>query len=82
MPPSVSTSTKEAIMNWDAVKGRWNEIKGEVHGKWAKLTDDDLMLVSSKFEALIGRLQQRYGYSRERAEQEVDSFIKSIPTTH
>ena len=67
-------------MNWDTMKGKWNELKADVHSKWAKLTDDDMKLVGSKVEALVGRLQQRYGYTRDQAEKEVDSFIKGIPT--
>lgn len=67
-------------MNWDTIKGKWNEIEGQIKQKWAKLTDDDLKLVKGKFEELSGRLQQRYGLKREHAESQVDEFIKGIPT--
>jgi hypothetical protein len=30
-------------MNEDRLKGKWNQIKGELKKKWGKLTDDDLM---------------------------------------
>lgn len=40
----------------------------------AKLTDDDLEYIAGKKDQLIGRLQERYGYSREEAEREVDSW--------
>ncbi len=67
-------------MNWDTVKGKWNELKADVSSKWAKLTDDDLALVESKFDALVGRLQQRYGYTVDQAEKEIDAFVKSVKT--
>jgi uncharacterized protein YjbJ (UPF0337 family) len=29
-------------MNWDTIRGNWNQAKGELKVKWGKLTDDDL----------------------------------------
>jgi uncharacterized protein YjbJ (UPF0337 family) len=62
-------------MNEDILKGRWKEIKGEVKQTWGKLTDDDLVEVEGKEEQLLGLLQQKYGYAREKAEEEYKEFI-------
>ena len=35
-----------------------------------KLTDDDLERVGGKFDQLIGAIQEKYGYTRERVEKE------------
>ena len=53
-------------MNEDILKGKWKEIKGEVKQKWGKLTDDDLAQVEGKEEQLVGLLQKRYGYAKEK----------------
>ncbi|MEO6575634.1 MAG: CsbD family protein [Polyangiaceae bacterium] len=65
-------------MNWDALKGDWTQLKGKAKQKWAKLTDDDLKLVEGKAEELIGRLQHHYGYKRDQAEREVDTWMESV----
>jgi uncharacterized protein YjbJ (UPF0337 family) len=62
-------------MNEDILKGRWKEIKGEIKQTWGKLTDDDLVEVEGKEEQLLGLLQQKYGYAREKAEEEFKEFI-------
>jgi uncharacterized protein YjbJ (UPF0337 family) len=62
-------------MNEDILKGKWKEIKGGIKGKWGKLTDDDLARVEGKEEQLLGLLQKRYGYAKEKAEQEYKEFI-------
>jgi len=62
-------------MNEDVLKGKWNEIKGRVKQKWGKLTDDDLTAVEGKKEKLLGLLQQKYGYAKDKAEQEYKDFI-------
>jgi uncharacterized protein YjbJ (UPF0337 family) len=62
-------------MNEDILKGKWNEIKGRVKEKWGKLTDDDLTAVEGKKEKLLGLLRQKYGYAKDKAEQEYKDFI-------
>ena len=62
-------------MNEDILKGKWKEIKGEVKQKWGKLTDDDLAQVEGKEEQLLGLLQKRYGYAKEKTNQEFKEFI-------
>lgn len=63
-------------MNEDILKGKWKEIRGAVKQKWGKLTDDDLTQVKGAKDKLLGLLQKRYGYAREKAEQEYKKFIR------
>lgn len=62
-------------MNADVLRGKWKEIKGEIREKWGKLTDDDLTQVEGKEEQLLGLLQKRYGYTREKAQDEYEKFM-------
>jgi len=65
-------------MNWDQIEGRWNELKGRLRSKWAKLTDDDMEMIGGKKDMLVGRLQQRYGMQKDEAEREVDRWLGGI----
>ena len=62
-------------MNTDVFKGKWHQLRGAVKSQWGKLTDDDVDRIGGDAEQLIGRVQERYGYARERAMQEVDAFF-------
>jgi uncharacterized protein YjbJ (UPF0337 family) len=64
------------LMNWDQIQGNWAKAKGKVREQWGKLTDDDLTLINGKREELAGRLQERYGMEKERAEREIDNWMK------
>jgi uncharacterized protein YjbJ (UPF0337 family) len=64
-------------MNWDRVEGNWKQLKGKVIEQWGKLTDDDLDVISGKREQLAGRIQERYGVSRDEAEKQVDQWKSS-----
>ena len=63
----------------DVLKGKWHQIRGEVKSKWGQLTDDDLERISGDAEKLVGQVQERYGYARDRARREVDDFLKRHP---
>jgi len=65
-------------MNWDTIKGNWKQVVGKIKEKWGKLTDDDLTLAEGKKDQLVGAIQNRYGYEKERAEREVDEFTRSM----
>lgn len=65
-------------MNWDVLEGKWKQIKGQVRSKFAKLTDDDTDLIGGKKDKLVGKLQERYGWKKDQAEREADSWIDSI----
>ncbi len=65
-------------MNWDQIKGNWKQMTGKVKEKWGKLTDDELTVIAGQRDQLIGVLQERYGYEKERAEEEVDDFTQGL----
>ena len=56
-------------MNWDQMEGKWKQMKGAVKQKWGKLTDDDLDVIAGKQDQLLGKIQERYGITREAAEK-------------
>jgi uncharacterized protein YjbJ (UPF0337 family) len=47
-------------------------MRGDLRSWWGKLTDDDLEKIAGKKDRLLGMLQEKYGYSREAAQQEID----------
>ncbi|MCO2305209.1 CsbD family protein [Pseudomonas aeruginosa] len=61
-------------MNSDVIKGKWKQLTGKIKERWGDLTDDDLQAADGHAEYLVGKLQERYGWSKERAEQEVRGF--------
>ena len=59
-------------MNWDEVKGKWGQLKGSAKKRWADLTDDDLLAVEGERDKLVGKIQERYGTTKEEAERQID----------
>ena len=65
-------------MNEDVLNGQWKQAKGHVRDWWGKVTDDDVDRINGKGEQLVGVLQERYGWTRERAKQEMDTRLASL----
>jgi uncharacterized protein YjbJ (UPF0337 family) len=76
---TVSLKNKRSkTMNWDRVEGNWEQFKGNVQQKWGKLTADDLDVIEGKRTVLSGKLQARYGYAKDEAEKNIDSWLNSV----
>jgi len=65
-------------MNEDVLKGKWHEMRGAVKSRWGKITDDDLTVISGQTEKLLGVLQTRYGYAKDKAETEYKEFLSTF----
>ncbi|MGI5308629.1 CsbD family protein [Rheinheimera sp. WS51] len=61
-------------MNSDIAEGKWKQMTGSIKEKWGKLTDDDLQQVDGRIDKFCGKMQERYGMSREQAEQEFNKM--------
>jgi len=62
-------------MNNDVFEGKWKQIRGEAKAWWGKLTDDDLDRAAGKLDVLTGIIQEKYGYTRERAADEIEKRV-------
>jgi uncharacterized protein YjbJ (UPF0337 family) len=68
-------------MNEDILKGQWKQIRGQVRQWWGMLTDDDLDKINGKREQLIGKLQEKYGYTKEQASRQIDERLTEFQRT-
>ena len=63
-------------MNSDVFEGRWRQMRGDLRSWWGRLSDNDFEKIAGRKDRLIGMLQEKYGYTREAAQQEVDRRFK------
>src|SRR5499427_3775136 len=63
-------------INQDILAGKWKQMRGDLRTWWGKLSDDDFERVGGQKDKLIGLIQERYGYAREQAEQEVERRLQ------
>lgn len=61
-------------MNHDIIQGKWKQLTGRIKSQWGKLTDEDLDVADGHRDYLIGKLQERYGLSKDSAENQLKQF--------
>jgi uncharacterized protein YjbJ (UPF0337 family) len=64
-------------MNTDQMKGNWKQFVGKAKEKRGKLTNDDWQVVEGKRDQLVGKVQERYGITREEAERQLGEFERT-----
>jgi uncharacterized protein YjbJ (UPF0337 family) len=63
-------------MNKDILEGKWKELRKSAKAWWGQLDESDLDQIQGRHERLIGKLQERYGYTSQEAVSEIQKFIK------
>jgi len=58
-------------MDEQIFRGKWELFRKKVKEWWDALTEQELDSIEGHWDRLITLLMDRYGYSRERAEEEV-----------
>jgi uncharacterized protein YjbJ (UPF0337 family) len=66
------------LVNQDVLAGKWKQARGKIRQWWGKVTDDDLERISGRLDQLVGVVQERYGYTREQAEKDVETFMGQL----
>ena len=65
-------------MDWDRIEGNWKQMSGKVKEKWGDLTDDEIAQTNGKREQLEGLVQKKYGYAKDKAREEVDTWTRGL----
>lgn len=62
-------------MENDLLNRRWHQIRGHARQWWGELTEDDLEEIQGRRPVLAGKLQARYGRTREEVEADINRFL-------
>jgi uncharacterized protein YjbJ (UPF0337 family) len=83
---------KEAILmknNDDVLEKNWRDLRGKLRERWHSLTDEDVTIINGNRSVLVSLLEEKYLYSKDIAEDEVNRFlgqvaakVQPMPATH
>jgi uncharacterized protein YjbJ (UPF0337 family) len=66
-------------MNKTTLRGKFRKTRGGVVAEWGRLTENDRLFFEGKVDQMIGMLQERYGYTRERAAALLEQYMRTHP---
>lgn len=64
--------------NWEQIAGKWKQVRGEAKKKWGELTDDELMQVEGNRDILVGKIQEKYGITKEDVNKQIDEWAAKL----
>jgi uncharacterized protein YjbJ (UPF0337 family) len=61
-------------VNKEILESQWTEIRPIIREKFSNLSDEDIRQINGHYDQLVAKLQQKYGYSREEAEDRIRNW--------
>lgn len=52
-------------MNTDTIKGKWQQIKGDLKKTWGKITDDEWEETKGDAQSVSGLIRTKYGRAKD-----------------
>ena len=65
-------------MNGNVLQGKWKQITGGAKKRWGKLTGHRLSAIRGDRDRLLGLIQEKYGYAREKAGRKVSQITSRL----
>ena len=62
-------------MNRDRLEGSWKQASGKMNEQWGRLTGNTQLVFAGRRDQLKGRIQERYGISKEKAASQLKDFL-------
>jgi uncharacterized protein YjbJ (UPF0337 family) len=69
------------VINENILKGKWNEVKGEVQKLWGRLSEDELEKTKGDAKALIGAIQRKYGIKEEEFRAKINDILSKFASS-
>lgn len=66
------------MANSSVLEGRWSDIRGRIKEMWSDVSESELDRIAGQKDRIVGLLQDKYGYSARKAEQEVDRLVAGV----
>lgn len=60
------------------IQAQWTHVRSKIQVRWNKLTDEDVEQINGNHDRLINLLQERYGCNDEKAEDDLQSYLRAV----
>ena len=65
-------------MGRDFSRSKWPEVKEMIKMNWDRLDEEDIESLKGRLDLLSEKIQKRYEYNKERADNEMFEFKKAL----
>jgi len=65
-------------MDWDQVRTKWPQMRGQLRHRWGRLTEEDLDVIAGHGDVFIGRVAERYSVDRQEAQKRIEEWLHTL----
>ena len=65
---------RESQLNADILRGKLQQLRGRTKKWWGRLTNNDFEMFDGQQDELHGRLQERFGRSKDAVKRIMDTY--------
>lgn len=69
---------RENNVKTEVIERKWAQVRGKIHARWGKLTDEDVANINGNHNRFIVTLEKRYGCANKEAEDQIQRYLKSV----
>ncbi len=66
------------MINGDIFVSHWRELRKNMRPRWPAITDAEVNAIDGHVDVLVDLLEEKYGYTRSLAEDEVNRFLQDV----
>jgi uncharacterized membrane protein YeaQ/YmgE (transglycosylase-associated protein family)/uncharacterized protein YjbJ (UPF0337 family) len=71
---------REHTMSNANIESQWDLVHDKIHSRWSKITEEEADQINGDHDQLINLIVERYGITNERAEDQLQSFLRAVTT--
>jgi uncharacterized membrane protein YeaQ/YmgE (transglycosylase-associated protein family)/uncharacterized protein YjbJ (UPF0337 family) len=69
---------REKDVKNEVIERKWMQVRNKIHARWSKITEADIDKINGNLNRFITTLQERYGYAKEDAEDQIQRYLKAV----
>lgn len=75
---AVNYFRREQDVKNEVIERKWIQVRNKIHARWSKITEADIEQINGNLNRFITTLQERYGYDKKEAENQIQRYLKTI----
>ena len=69
---------REKNVKNEVIERRWPQVRGKIHTRWDKITEEDVAKIDGNYDRFIVTIQARYSCSKKEAEDQIQRYLQAV----
>jgi len=76
----VNFFVREHTVSNTVMEDQWSQVSDKIQTRWNKITEEDSDQINGNHDRFINLIEERYGITKEKAEEQLQGFLRAVTT--